>query len=292
MNPAVEQAVVFPGAAAELLGVLHPAPTQQQPGVLIVVGGPQYRVGSHRQFVLLARFLASQGIAAMRFDYQGMGDSDGEMLDFEAIDGDIRAAIDLFCQRLALPGVVIWGLCDAASAALFYAAGDPRVRGLVLLNPWVRTEAGIARVYVQHYYRTRLLRRETWSGLLSGRINPWRAGRSLLQQWLKSRRGDTAGADNHTSDNSSLPARMASGLARFSGPVLLILSGDDLTAREFEDAVRASPHWQALLGAARVSTRRIAAANHTFSRQAWRDQVAVWTRDWVIALDPNAPHVP
>jgi len=47
-------------------------------GVLIVVGGPQYRVGSHRQFVMLARFLADHGVPCMRFDYRGMGDVSGE----------------------------------------------------------------------------------------------------------------------------------------------------------------------------------------------------------------------
>ena len=51
-------------------------------GVLIVTGGPQYRAGSHRQFVLLARFLAARGMAVLRFDYRGMGDSEGAPRDY------------------------------------------------------------------------------------------------------------------------------------------------------------------------------------------------------------------
>ena len=42
-------------------------------GMLIVVGGPQYRAGSHRQFTLLARDVAATGVPTMRFDYRGMG---------------------------------------------------------------------------------------------------------------------------------------------------------------------------------------------------------------------------
>jgi alpha/beta superfamily hydrolase len=49
--------------------------------VLVIVGGPQYRAGSHRQFTLLARSLAEQGFAVLRFDYRGMGDSTGAMRD-------------------------------------------------------------------------------------------------------------------------------------------------------------------------------------------------------------------
>ena len=42
--------------------------------VLVVVGGPQVRAGSHRHFVQLARHLATHGHAVMRFDVRGMGD--------------------------------------------------------------------------------------------------------------------------------------------------------------------------------------------------------------------------
>src|SRR5690606_34644237 len=106
-------------------------------GVLIIVGGPQYRVGSHRQFVLLARYLAERGIPVMRFDYRGMGDSDGDMRTFEHVGKDLGSDIDYFFSECSfLKDIVIWGLCDAASAALFYAHQDRRISGLVLLNPW------------------------------------------------------------------------------------------------------------------------------------------------------------
>jgi uncharacterized protein len=78
-----------------------------------------------------------------------------------------------------------------------------------------------------------------------------------------------------------LPERMAAGLARYRGPVLLVLSGKDLTAREFEDAAAASPTWQRLLGDNRLSIARLPAADHTFSRDEWRNAVASLTLDWL-----------
>ncbi|MCC8999300.1 MAG: hydrolase 1, exosortase A system-associated, partial [Candidatus Contendobacter sp.] len=135
-----ESPLIFECEGAHLLGVLHSGTLGATRGVLIVVGGPQYRVGSHRQFVLLARDLAQAGVPALRFDYRGMGDAEGEFAGFERIDADIAAAVDVFFTQVpGLQDVVIWGLCDAASAALFYAWLDPRIAGLVLLNPWLRT---------------------------------------------------------------------------------------------------------------------------------------------------------
>ncbi len=52
-----------------------------------------------------------------------------------------------------------------------------------------------------------------------------------------------------------LPDRMAEGLARFDGPVLLIISGNDFTAREFDEAAKASPRWRSLLASPRVARR-------------------------------------
>lgn len=267
-----------------LVAVYHQATGAPRRGVVLVVGGPQYRVGSHRQFVLLARALAESGIPVLRFDYRGMGDSDGEFAGFEAIDLDIAAAIDAFIARCpSLREIVLWGLCDAASAALFYAHQDARVRGLVLLNPWVRTTSGEAKAYLKHYYLARLFDRGFWSKLASGRFEFGASLRSLATMLRNARAPQPAAARAQAprclaGDTSiPLPDRMAEGLNRFDGFVLLIMSGNDLTAREFEEAAKASALWRKLLASSRVTRRDLTPADHTFSRRAWRDQIARWT---------------
>ncbi len=84
-----------------LFGVLATARRSRDTAVLIVVGGPQYRVGSHRQFVLLARRVADAGYPVLRFDYRGMGDSGGDMRDFESVSEDIGARRRCACSRPA-----------------------------------------------------------------------------------------------------------------------------------------------------------------------------------------------
>lgn len=298
-------ALSFPCQGETLVGILSPC-AQAGParrGVLVIVGGPQYRAGSHRQFTLLARALAARGIPVLRFDYRGLGDSGGAARTFEDVRADIGAAIDAF--QAAVPGlqeVVLWGLCDGASAALFYGPGDPRVRGLVLLNPWARTAAGLARSTLKHYYWQRLRDPALWRKLLRGRFAAGAALRSLLGLLGAARQPGAPDASSAAAapgaaaalapcprDGSApplsadLPARLLDAMRRFPGRVLFIFSGADLTAQEFLDMTKASRPWQQLLAAPAVQQHTLAGADHTFSTRAWRDQVADWTADWVQA---------
>ncbi len=293
-----ESALTFAAAGDQsaMFGVLS-VPEQIHPrGVLIVVGGPQYRAGSHRQFTLLARSLAEQGIAALRFDYRGMGDSEGATRTFESVDADLNSAVGAFLGAVPeMREVVIWGLCDAASAALFYAAQDARVSGLVLLNPWVRTSGGLAKATLKHYYRQRLMDPDLWKKIFSGRFNAGAALGSFVrlvgaavggkankpEAASPATAAPVASAPAPAPCGVALPERMLAGLNQFKGKVLLIMSGADLTAQEFGDVVKASKPWQKQLAQARVTRHALAPADHTFSRRVWRDQVAEWTGAWV-----------
>lgn len=286
-RPSDEVPLTFNCNGDTLVGVLHRPAAPPELGVVIVVGGPQYRVGSHRQFILLARNLAGRGIAALRFDCRGMGDSDGEFRGFENIEPDIAAAIDTMTHELpSLRRIVLWGLCDATLAICIRARRDRRVGGIVLVNPWVRTLQSEARAQLRHYYLARLIQREFLRKILSGEFNPVRAGRDLLGNLVKVFRQSTP--DQQSGGSNPLAERMATELQHFSGNVLLIVSGRDMTAREFDDAIRQSKSWRQLCASARVTRRDFPDADHTFSRREWRDTVADWTQDWVRSLIAKA----
>ena len=279
-----ERALSFACRGAWLYGILSLPATSHPRGVLIVVGGPQYRAGSHRQFTLLARDLAAAGIPAMRFDYRGMGDSEGDLRSFENVDEDLRAAIDrFFVECPGMREVVLWGLCDGASAAAMYAPQDARVAGLVLLNPWVRTEEGAARATIKHYYRARLFDARLWKKIAGGQFDVKASVRSLWQDLGKAfrPRAVSAGTGDSSGTDTPLPERMQAALTRFDGRVLVVLSGADLTAQEFADLSARPGAWQRLLGAPRFTRQKIDKADHTFSRRPWQDQVSSWTREWL-----------
>ena len=251
--------------------------------VLIVVGGPQYRVGSHRQFVQLARALAAAGHVALRFDYRGMGDANGEARDFQDLDLDILAA--LAALRQCCPDVrrtLMWGLCDGASAALMLLQRQPQtlVDGLCLVNPWVRSTQTQAATQVKHYYAQRLLQGAFWRKLFAGGVS-WRS----LGELAGSARSMLARRDTGTGGATlGFQQRMALAWRHWRGPVLLLLSGDDFTAKEFMETVDKDPAWTGAWARAALERVDLPGADHTLSNPQHGDAAVSATLDWLARL--------
>lgn len=287
------RAICFECDGVAEVGIFHPADGSEcHRGIVMVVGGgPQYRVGGHRQLVLWSRRLAREGFPVLRFDYRGMGDSHGEFLGFEDVDDDIRSAIDRLCAEAPnVREVVLWGECDAAAAILFYAHQDPRVTGVVLLNPWARTEASQARVVLRHYYVRRLTQRSFWTKVLRLRLDVIGSLRSALS--LASKVKSVSVSDEAVSSSAtrstatrrhpmSLPERLLDGYTRFGGQVLLVMSGRDFIAKEFDDLTRQSADWHRAFAAKPPTRHDIAEADHTFSSAAQREQVVGYAVNWL-----------
>ena len=287
-----EEALRFTCSGDALLGIMTRPDVPATSGFIVVVGGPQYRVGSHRQFVLLSRRLAAAGYAVLRFDYRGMGDSSGQRRPFDSVSDDIAAAINaLQTQQPSVHHITLWGLCDGASAALLYCqkTADPRVHSLCLLNPWVRSEASLARTQVKHYYLQRLAQKNFWRKLLRGGV-AWQALKELTRNvglvlegvWPRSK---------EVAANQAVQAfqhRMATGWNSFSGNIILILSGDDYTAKEFSGCLSDDPVWKNALAHPGLMRHDLPGVDHTFSTATARAQV----EDLTLNLGQKPRHTP
>ncbi|MGK5030067.1 hydrolase 1, exosortase A system-associated [Janthinobacterium sp. MDT1-19] len=262
-------------AQARMVGILSLPAMPGPRGVLIVTGGPQYRVGSHRQFVLLARALAAQGWPVLRFDLRGMGDSQGSARDYRAAGPDIAGALAQFFDAApSLREVALWGLCDGATAAACHAPRDARIVALILLNPWVRSSAGLARATLRHYYLPRLLQGAFWRKLASGGLQLGASLASLRQVAAATQK--PAAQENH----APVPALLLA-LTQFQGKVLLILSGDDLGAREWQALLDGDAAWRAVAARAHWTQAQVDGANHTFASAAWRGEVERLCARWL-----------
>ena len=221
-------------------------------GLLIVTGGTQTRIGSHRMFERLAFALAGDGWPCFRFDRRGVGDSEGEDADFRGSGPDLAAAAAAFRrEQPQLTRLLGFGLCDGASALALHGkvAG---LDGYVLVNPWfVEAEAGERpAAAIKSHYKAQLLSLDGWKRLLSGSIS--------YKKLLKGLGKIVA------SRPSTLAGEIAASMAKAKLPAQLILATRDSTAIAAQ-AEWTSPAFKAVRQANRAPVT-IDSDSHTFSR--------------------------
>ncbi len=277
-----EEALVFDCLGAQLPGVLHPGAEQADCGVLVVVGGPQYRVGSHRQFVVMARALSTAGIPVLRFDCRGMGDGSGERVSFEELDAEIDAAVATLRSRLPkIRRVVLLGLCDGASAALINAHRRDDVAGMILINPWVRGNADGAHRPLRQYYLARLRQGGLWRKVSARQLKLFRSVGAFVRALADAGRQRSRFLGTARLAEPAFVDRMRVGLNSFDRPVLLLVSGDDLTGQEFLELCRSNPAWRTAVETARLRTRIVDGADHTMSSRKHLDEAVRECVTWL-----------
>jgi exosortase A-associated hydrolase 1 len=266
-----EEPVQFESNAKRLYGILHrPTPgIKPEVAVMMVVGGPQTRVGSHRLYVQLARFLCRHGITVFRFDYEGLGDSEGDFVGSRRAEASIHAGMTYLRNNLTNQAKsVIWSLCDGSAPSISYAArSQGAVDGLILCNPYVFSDdQDLSRAVLKHYYLQRLISLDFWIKLFSFRVKFRESGQSLLYTAKRSRSSlkTGAGAEFETRE-TPLSEFFLDSLIRYSGLVKFILSTDDLAAQKFADFLNAHGEIKQLVADKRLSKIFIDGADHTFT---------------------------
>jgi pimeloyl-ACP methyl ester carboxylesterase len=177
MSAAIREQAVVVGGSNPMVGIVTPTRLQAsegtQPWVVILNAGIVHRVGPNRIHVMLARALAAEGYPSLRFDLHGIGDSDkppNALPLLEANLADVREVLNWLEATRSVRQVILVGLCSGADHSALYAGSDPRVAGIVLLDPSIPRTAG----YYFRYYGTRLSRIRSWLTLgsdLTSRIS-------------------------------------------------------------------------------------------------------------------------
>lgn len=150
-----------------LSGTLALPDGASQAAVLVHGGGVTREEGGF--FTRLAAGLADTGIASLRFDLRGHGESEGrqEELTLAGILADIRAAVAFVSSRVGTSRVALLGTSFSGGICGYYATQHPNeLTSLVMLNPLLN-------------YRKRLIDdKPYWH---NGQISD-EAGRELLRQ--------------------------------------------------------------------------------------------------------------
>lgn len=285
-----ESAFTFDCNGEQLVGFLHKGDQHCDLGVLtLVAGGPQYRGGVGRQLVNLGRRLAAEGISVMRFDHRGIGDSEGTFRGFQHVHDDIAAAIDVFRKRAPnIRGVILWGGCDAATAALINAHRFPEVICVIAGNPFVSSETTSRKVARRHYL-SRLMQRSFWMKLVRLEYDPGEYAAAALAKVRRklsmSRRVDpgVAGGD----ESGGFLDQLLTGLRLFDGRVLFLMGDRFLLSEEFDTLVESSADWRSAYGKASYERINIKDGDQVFSTRAVQERMFDAASDWIHGAFPE-----
>ena len=138
-----EQTLIF-GSDKHLVGTVT-LPAQAKPGhagtmALLTNAGVIPRIGPHRLNVKLARRFAKLGIATLRFDLSGLGDSRRSSSQRSTVDQftfDTRCAMDLAQAKFGAERFFAVGFCSGGDVAHVTALEDERLRAIVMWDSYV-----------------------------------------------------------------------------------------------------------------------------------------------------------
>lgn len=300
------EAVVFPNRdGLKLFGILHrPVDVpEQEVGVIFLSPGVKSRVAPHRLYVKMTESLLRQGYPVLRFDFFGLGDSEGELPEKELVDlyaavqdgryiDDTLCAMDWMEERLGLKQFVLAGLCGGALTGLFAAARDQRARGVLGLGLPVALDGrtdDASKFMTQGQlekvggaYLRKLFNPGAWWRFLSFRTDYRMLWRSIRSRIARRPSTPAGGKDKEagTNLNPLLPPAFQKFLAD-GGKLLLVFSGGDRLAWEFEEKF-ATPSADKLnrLGKG-YEVHTIPNANHILSDPAWRSGMQAISDAWM-----------
>lgn len=132
--------IIFENEGKKIFGVIHHPHVENPPIVVIMHGFASSKVGTNRSWVYMAEALTKAGIAVLRFDFRGAGDSEGSLteMDLDGYLSDALVAADVVksrgYRRMGFFGSSLGGAVSVLTAA--------RLGGVDSLALWAPVASG------------------------------------------------------------------------------------------------------------------------------------------------------
>ena len=253
----METPVVFDCKGQQIVGMLHlPDGRGRVPGVLLLHGFTGHKAEIHRMFVKLSRKLAAHGIASLRFDFRGSGDSAGEFeeMTIRSQVADATEALKFLTRqkRVNAKCLAIVGLSMGGAIASHVVGREKgRIKSLVLLAPVAEG-----------------------AGILDELATP-EAVASLAQTGITDHGGNLVGVEFIRQFAEMKPLRE---VAKAACPVLLMHGEkDDVVPSYHSDLYERVLHSHKRM----VKKVIVPQADHTFNKHLWEERVLTETVDWL-----------
>ena len=287
-----------------LYGMLHaPKGSQRrETAILLLSPGIKSRIAPHGLYVKMAERYAMDGYVVLRFDYHGLGDSEGDVKESLVADfyrtvqqgryvDDVLVAMDYMAEEQGIGKFVLGGLCGGALTGLLAGSGDSRVVGLfglgipVILDgtqvdPAIHMTEGQAESLRRSYYE-KILDIGAWKRFLSLKSDFRVIWRILKPGAHKSNTKPGEGNGDEVSNFNPLFPLAFQKMVSSSRKLLLIFSDMDRLYWEYEEKF-----WQPYKVEYKdrmeyVDVRVLKNANHILSFPDSQKEMLKWTSDWL-----------
>ena len=299
-------AVSFPNAQGlKLFGTLHqPTQASGQPVVVLLSPGVKMRVGPGRLYVPLTEMLLERGFPVLRFDFFGLGDSEGELAEPMLADvynhievgryvDDTLAALK-WLRSQGHQRFIVGGLCGGAITALLAAQRDPGVEALLSLGMTVTLASNAAtpgkymtRAQLdgrRRRYLQKIFSPKAWLRFLTFKSEYSVIWHSMRRLWTRDKPKTVAAnpqaIEQRGNANPLFPPAYFAFLER-GGQALMLFSEKDRLQSEYEEkfaepfAAKLAPFEQ------QIHKHVIAKANHVMTLHEWQREMVEVSRDWL-----------
>lgn len=134
------ESVVLENHGQKIFGIMHrPLHVKHYPALLICHGLGGHKTGKYRLYVSLAEKLAAAGIASLRIDFRGSGDSEGEFseMTLESEVSDALKAMDFIQNdpKVDSSRMGLFGRSIGAAVAIMAAGRSGLVKSIAMWAP-------------------------------------------------------------------------------------------------------------------------------------------------------------
>ena len=300
----------------KLFGIVNSPDTpllgKKRIGVNLLNPGIKHRVAPHRLNVKIARQLCQKGLYVLRFDPEGIGDSEGELPSGETMIetwgriqrglfvNDTKLSNDFFINNYNIEELIIIGNCGGAITAILTSAIDARVDKLILVDIPVillgsdysfadRLVANSEKVdFFFAAYLKRLFKLSSWTNLLAGKTDT-KAFKKIFRLkfqkiFLTSSNAPLRSGNNQKAENPTLNNRFFQSfelLIRQQKKFLFVTAGRDAGTEFFQTYFREKYPLHEDKYSDLVQTFLIKNANHIYALDESQKKLISRISNWI-----------
>jgi dienelactone hydrolase len=275
-----EELIKFENEGDVLYGTLGLPDGEPRGGVVIVHGWSGCRMGPHRILVEMGRHLNRRGVASLRFDLRGRGESHGDPFetDLDGMISDASSALDFLKKRLATDARLgLLGMCSGGNVALGALTDRDDVSRAVCWSTYPfqsqrQTSQDVKRTgHFLKVYLRKAFRWETWKKLARGAINFRMIWKVLF--------GHYGGDDDERNPRESVrDEEIVARLADYDGRLFFLFGGNDPEAGDAREIFQKFATESGL----DATFEEISGANHNFYSLAWKRTAISRSGDWLV----------